>query len=67
MRQNDRGKSKWEQLTSAQIGREKVGKIGSQVERLRDLGAGLLGSSLALLHTVYQGNDLGEIISAPRV
>ena len=26
MRQNDRGKSKWEQLTSAQIGREKVGK-----------------------------------------
>lgn len=60
MRQNDRGKSKWEQLTSAQVGREKV-------ERLRDLGAGLLGSSLALLHTVYQGNDLGEIISAPRV
>ena len=67
LRQNVRGKSKWEQLPSAQVGREKVGKIGSQVERLRDLGAGLLGSRLAVLHTVHQGNDRGQVISAPRV
>lgn len=69
LRRKAHGKQKWKQWTSAQGGGRrwtKRSQPGGEV-KATDLGAGLLGPSLPLPHTVDPlcTGGLGQVISAP--